>query len=131
MLTPARPDQEHLHRGRVYFSSLTSAAAAHHRPVDDIQEPGLNLQEWETRWAELEEELAEDPAGALPEACDLIQEVLGIDDEPNDEFEKAFQAAREVADAIERDEDVDPGDIGAAIENLRFIRESFRAGDAG
>ena len=98
--------------------------------MDDNLEPGLDLQEWETRWAEIEEELAEDPAGALPDACDVIEEVFGIDDEPNDELEKAFQAAREVADAIERDEDVDPGDIGAAIENLRLIRASFRAGDA-
>ncbi len=97
--------------------------------MDDIQEPGLDLQEWETRWAELEEEFAEDPAGALPEACDLIEAVFGIDDEPNDEIEKAFQAAREVADAVERGDDVDPGDIGAAIENLRLIRTSFIAGD--
>jgi hypothetical protein len=93
------------------------------------QEPGLDLHEWETRWAELEEELAEDPAGALSDACDLIEEMLG-DTDWSDDLEKSFQAAREVADAIERDEDVDPGDVGAAIENLRGIREALRAGDA-
>lgn len=95
-----------------------------------MQEPGLDLHEWETRWAELEEEFAEDPAGTLPEACDLIEAVLGLDDEPNDEIELAFHAAREVADALERGDDVDPGDVGAAIENLRSIRESIRARDA-
>jgi hypothetical protein len=94
-----------------------------------MQEPGLDLHEWETRWAELEEEFAEDPAGALPEACDLIEAALGFDEVPNDELEKAWQAARDVADAIERGDDVDPGDIGAAIENLRLIRESMKAGD--
>jgi hypothetical protein len=94
-----------------------------------MQEPGLDLHEWETRWAELEEELAEDPAGTLPAACDLIEVALGIDDEPNDEIEKTFQAARDIADAIDRGDDVDPGDLGAAIDNLRLIRESIRIGD--
>jgi hypothetical protein len=95
-----------------------------------VQEPGLDLHEWETRWAELEEEFAEDPAATLPRACDLIEEALGLDGEPNDEIEKAFQAAREVADGIERGDDVAPGDIGAAIENLQLIRASVQAGDA-
>jgi hypothetical protein len=93
-----------------------------------MQEPGLDLHEWETRWAELEEAFAEDPAGALPEACDFVETTLG-DTDWSDDLEKAFQAAREVADAIERGDDVDPGDIGAAIENLRLIRQSLRAGD--
>jgi len=88
-------------------------------------DPGLDLHEWETRWAELEEQLADDPAGALPEACDVIEETLGAD-YINDELEVSFKAAREVADAVERGDIVDPGDIGAAIENLRAIRTSIR-----
>jgi hypothetical protein len=87
-----------------------------------MHEPGLDLHEWETRWAELEEELAEDPAGALPEACDLIESALGVGDEPDDEIERTFRAVRDVADAIERGDDVDLGDLGAAVENLRAIR---------
>jgi hypothetical protein len=90
-----------------------------------MNEPGLDLHEWETRWAELEEELAEDPAGALPDACDLIEETLGLD-HVSDELEVSFRAAREVADAIERGDRVDPGDIGAAVENLRTIRAALR-----
>lgn len=89
-----------------------------------MSEPGLDLHEWETRWSELEEALAEDPAGALAEACDLIEETLGLD-EVSDELEVTYRAAREVADAIERGDDVDPGDIGAAVENLRAIREAL------
>ena len=38
------------------------------------------------------------------------------------ELQAAYQAAREVADRYEQGVDVDPGDIGAAIENLRRIR---------
>jgi hypothetical protein len=90
-------------------------------------EPGVDLHEWETRWAELEEELAEDPAGALPDACDLIEETLGLD-LVSDELEVSFRAAREIADAIERGDRVDPGDIGAAVENLRAIRAALRPG---
>jgi len=37
------------------------------------QEPGLDLHEWETRWAEIEAALADDPADALVEACDSGQ----------------------------------------------------------
>src|SRR5688500_5074333 len=92
-----------------------------------MNEPGIDLHEWETRWAELEEALAEDPAGALPDACDLIQETLGLD-YVNDELEVSFQAAREIADGIERGDDVDPGDIGAAVENLRAVRAAMRPG---
>jgi len=93
-------------------------------------EPGLDLHEWETRWAELEEALAEDPAGALPEACDVIQETLGLD-YVADELEVSFRAARDTADAIERGENVDPGDIGAAVQNLRLIRAAVRPGITG
>ena len=84
-------------------------------------EPGLDVHEWETRWAELEEALASDPAGTLAEACDLIEETLAVDSE-GDEAAAAYSAARGIADAVERGDDVDPGDIGAAVENLRFIR---------
>jgi hypothetical protein len=92
-----------------------------------VNEPGLDLHEWETRWAELEEAFADDPAGALPEACDLIEETLGHD-LVSDELEVSYRAARDTADALERGEDVGPGDIGAAIENLRAVRAAMRPG---
>jgi hypothetical protein len=97
-----------------------------------MNEPGLDLHEWETRWAELEEALADDPAGALPEACDEVEELLrvhaggdGLRLQP--ELEAAYEAAREVAQRLERGDDVDPGDLGGAVENLRLIRGSLLA----
>src|SRR2546425_13061065 len=39
-------------------------------------EPGLDRHEWESQWAVLEEELADDPAGALPELDRLVAEML-------------------------------------------------------
>ena len=88
-----------------------------------MREPGLDLHEWETRWAEIETALAEDPARALVEACDLVEETIGVES-ADDETRAAFRAVRDTADAIERGDDVDPGDIGAAVENLRRLRDS-------
>lgn len=90
-------------------------------------EPGLDLHEWETRWAELEEALAADPEGALPAACDAIVELVGTDF-VDDDLDAAVGAARETAERIERGEDVGPGDVGAAVANLRAVHERIRAG---
>lgn len=97
-------------------------------------EPGLELHEWETRWQELEPMFEDDPAGTLPEACDFVAQTLRESDldpdatsgEP-DEVLSAYAAARETATRLEAGEDVDPGDLGAAIENLRAVYESLRA----
>ena len=97
-------------------------------------EPGLELHEWETHWQELEPMLEEDPAGALPQACDFVEQTLRESQlDPDaavgtpDELLSAYAAARETATRVERGDDVDPGDIGAAIENLRAVYESLRA----
>jgi hypothetical protein len=92
------------------------------------REPGLDLHEWETRWQELEPLFELDAADALPEACNFIEQVLlesGIGHTrvggENDELIAAYEAARETADRVERSERFDPGDVGAAIENLRTV----------
>ena len=97
-------------------------------------EPGLDLHEWETRWGELDAMMEEDPAGALAAACDVAEQMLtetgvasGVGGE-NDELLAGYRAARETADRVERGEDVDPGDVAAAIENLRGLYETIRAG---
>jgi hypothetical protein len=92
------------------------------------QEPGLDLHEWETRWAEIDEQLAEDPVSALPLACDEIEDLLRLREGDEalraqyPELEASYEAARELADRSEAGEEVDPGDVGAAIESLRTIR---------
>jgi hypothetical protein len=96
-------------------------AIAAHDACMNSNEPGLDLHEWETRWAELEDALGDDPAGTLTEACDLIEETLAVGAAGAD-VAAAYTAARETADAVERGDEVDPGDIGAAVENLRFLR---------
>jgi hypothetical protein len=105
---------------------LAAGPAVHHTGVSGL-EPGLDLHEWETRWAELEAALEEDPRRALPAACDAVEEVVG-GDFVDDELDTALAAARETANRVERGEDVDAGDVGTAVENLRLIRERIRAG---
>ena len=94
-------------------------------------EPGLDRHEWESELASLDEDLRDSPAEALPDLADLVQRMLderGYDlDDPvaseGDEREVVaqYRAAREVADRVERAEDVDPGDVADAIQGLRSI----------
>jgi hypothetical protein len=96
-----------------------------------MHEPGLDRHEWETEYATLEEELADDPRAALPELADLVGRMLderGFElDEPvtvqgeEPDIVAEYRAAREVSDRVERDEDVDPGDIAAAINGLQSV----------
>lgn len=86
-----------------------------------MKEPGLDRHEWETEYALIEEDLHDDPQGALPAFADLVERMLeerGIED--GDELAAEFRAAREIADRSERGE-ADPGDVAAAIESLRSV----------
>ena len=94
-------------------------------------EPGLDRHEWESELASLEDELRDSPAEALPELADLVERMLeqrGYDlTDPvvreGDEREVVteYLAGREVADRVEAGENVDPGDIAAAINGLRSL----------
>ena len=101
-----------------------------------MEEPGLDLQYWETRWAELEEQVADDPAGTLVEAADAVEEMLGAYGydvrralelgETADAGEPAglvedYRAAREIADLVDADRDVEDADVMTAIATLREI----------
>ena len=93
-------------------------------------EPGLDLHEWATRWAELQELAAEEPAETLPELVRFVQQMLGergfelrepVTAEGQDaEVVRDYLAAREVADAVERG-GAEPEDISVALDNLREI----------
>jgi hypothetical protein len=96
-----------------------------------MSEPGLDRHEWEGAYDALEPELAAAPAEALPELADLVQRILEARgyqlDEPTtadgNERDVAFEylAARAVSDRVERGEDVDPGDVGAAVIGLQGV----------
>ena len=94
-------------------------------------EPGLDRHEWESRYQALEEDLAGHPVEALPELADLVEQMLqesGYDlsdpvarEGEEREVVAQYLAARETSDRVERNDDVGPGDVGAAINGLRDI----------
>lgn len=81
--------------------------------------------------ASLDEDLHEDPVGALPELARLVERMLeetGYDiadpvarDGDEREVVAEFLAARELSRLVERDADDDPGDVAAAINGYRAI----------
>jgi hypothetical protein len=98
-----------------------------------MQDPGLDRHDWAGRLESLEEDLRDEPAQALPELADLVQDMLeetGYDlADPvaleGDEREvlDEYRAAREVGDRVERGDTVDPGELGAAIRGLRTVAD--------
>ncbi len=98
-----------------------------------VRDPGLDRHQWETEWEGLQEQLEDAPADTLPELAGLIERMLAardfpIDDEVADEGVEPeilveFRSAREIARRVDRGDDVDPGDVGEAIHNLRDIYE--------
>jgi hypothetical protein len=95
-------------------------------------EPGLDAHEWISRYESIAEDLRDDPRGALPDLRRLVEEMLEergyeLDDpialEGDDrEVIATFRSAREIA--LRADElDVDPSDIGEAIEGFTAVYE--------
>jgi hypothetical protein len=95
------------------------------------EEPGLDRHEWESEYSSFEEDLEDDPYGGLPQLADLVERMLGergydiSDPVVSNGSERAIVAdylsARETSDRVERGDDVDPGDVGAALVNLREL----------
>lgn len=80
----------------------------------------------------LEEDLADDPAEALPQLHDLVLRMLEArgydigdpvaDDGDDPEVLREYRAARDVTLHVERgDDSVGPGDVASAIEGLRAV----------
>jgi hypothetical protein len=94
-------------------------------------EPGLDLHEWESEFASIEEDIADDPDNALRELLSLVGRMLAargfpVDDPVADDGEEpeilaSFRAAREVARLVDSAEDVESDAVESAIEDLRAI----------
>ena len=95
-------------------------------------EPGLDLHEWETRWAELEDMVADDAGGAVREMVRLVEGMLverGYNlEEPvtvegeEPEIVRLFLSAREAARMVEAGTAEDE-DVSNALDDLRSVRE--------
>lgn len=92
-------------------------------------EPGLDLHEWESEFASIEDDLEADPEQALRELTSLVERMLtarGFDvtdpvDGEEPEILASFRAAREVARLVDGAADVEADAVGSAIEDLRAI----------
>jgi hypothetical protein len=92
--------------------------------AENVQEPGLDQHEWQTQWEALEPELADAPAEALPELARLVHGMLeerGHEDGTDPEIDRELGLGREVVARLEEGDDVDPGDIGAAVKAYRNV----------
>jgi hypothetical protein len=87
-----------------------------------MYEPGLDRHEWESELGSLEEGLRDDPAGALAELDGLVARMLeetGVDED--DEARRELAAAHEITQAVERGDEVSPGDVAAAVNGYRTV----------
>jgi hypothetical protein len=85
-------------------------------------EPGLDRHDWESELESLEDGLRDDPQAALPELDRLVARMLeetGIDE--NDDARLEYAAAHELTLAAERDDEISPGDVAAAVNGYRTV----------
>jgi hypothetical protein len=97
-----------------------------------VTEPGLDLHEWESQWAQLQEDAADAPDEALPELVRLIEQMLverGYDLEnpvvvegESRDIVSDFLAAREIARAAEQTK-LEQEDIQTALDDLAEIHD--------
>ena len=97
-----------------------------------MTEPGLDLHEWESQWAQLQEEAADSPDEALPELVRLIEQMLTdrgfdlenpvvVEDESRD-IVSDFLAARDISRAAEQTK-LEQEDIQTALDSLAEIHD--------
>lgn len=97
-----------------------------------MYDPGLSRHEWESELASLEDDLHSSPAEALPELDDLLGRMLeesGYDladpvvrEGEEREMVAEYLAAHEIVTALEQgSEELSPGDIAAAVNDLREL----------
>jgi hypothetical protein len=97
-----------------------------------MYDPGLNRHEWESEFASIEEDLHDDPAGALPELDALVVRMLeeaGYDiadpvarEGEEREVTGEYLAAHEITRLSEAGStEISSGDVAAAINGLRAI----------
>jgi hypothetical protein len=98
-------------------------------------EPGLNIHEWESEWASLEDDMADSPDTALPVVHELITRMLrerGVLDEnlvvaegADPDWFRTWEAGRELVGVLD-----DPGvDVDAqdVLDQLEEYRDLFQA----
>jgi len=104
-----------------------------------MEQPGIDEYDWETEWEQLEPDVRDSPAESLSELDELVarmMEARGLElqeregeDLTEPETVREFEEARRVTRLVDNGDDVDPGDIAAAVNGYRHLYEVLR--DAG
>jgi N-acetyl-anhydromuramyl-L-alanine amidase AmpD len=105
-----------------------------------MTEPGGDLHDWETRWADLQEVAADTPAEALPEVVKLVEEMLAergydlenpvVEENEDPDIVRSFLAAREIALADET-AGVEQEDVQTALDDLADVYDYLVEDRAG
>lgn len=101
-------------------------------------EPGLDVHEWESEWASLEDDIADSPETALPIVHELITRMLterGILDEnlvvaegADPDWFRTWEAGKELVVLLDStDADVDRQDILDQLEEYRALFDALIA----
>jgi hypothetical protein len=98
-----------------------------------LVEPGLDLHEWETRWQELQELAADEPAETLPEIVRFVRQMLEerkydleypvVREGEDPDLVHDFRAAADLAGRLDAGAEVEPEDVATALDDLREIYE--------
>ncbi len=103
-----------------------------------MSEPGLDLHEWESEWASLEEDIADSPETALPYVHELMTRMLKeraiLDDSlaaregADPDYVRTWEAGAElVAKLTDPGVDLETEDIVEQIENYRELFDTLLA----
>jgi len=97
-------------------------------------EPGLDRHEWATEFAQIEEDMRDDPFDALPALTELVRRMLterGYELRPQLDEGGIVHEFADAKAVSERGADADPGDVALALEKLvgiyEFVDEERRA----
>lgn len=101
-----------------------------------MEEPGIDLAQWIAEWESLEDDVREDPAGALSDLDDLVARMMAArgfalverdgEDAPEHEATREFANARAITRQLDAGEDVDPGDVAYAVNAYTELYEQLR-----
>jgi len=103
-----------------------------------VSEPGLDVHEWESEWASLDDDLADSPETALPYIHELITRMLKerriLDDSlaamegADPDWVRTWQAGADLVKKVDDPGlDVEREDIVEQIENYRELFETLLA----
>jgi hypothetical protein len=97
-------------------------------------EPGLDRHEWSTEFAQIEEDMRDDPFDALPALTELVERMLvqrGYELQPELDEGGIIHEFADAKAVSAQGQEADPGDVAMALEKLvsiyQFVDEERRA----